>query len=183
MVMEQTRDLNDSHVGTRGFLRFIGLAMVAVGLVFTLVGVVNFFSAANGGGVPTRFWCVFVGLPLLGIGARVCKFAFFGATARYMANEVTPVGRDVVNHLAKNATDAVRQVATAAAEGVKASSGSNVVRLIRCHKCNADNELPVNFCKQCGAPLTKTRACAACKELNDPDARFCDSCGKPMAAT
>ena len=49
--------------------------------------------------------------------------------------------------------------------------------VVRCHKCNAENEPGDRFCGQCGAALAKTRPCPACGELNDPDARFCDNCG------
>ena len=57
---------------------------------------------------------------------------------------------------------------------INAASGGTVVR---CHKCNAENDTDAKFCDGCGAALTKTRACPACSELNDPDARFCDNCG------
>jgi predicted amidophosphoribosyltransferase len=83
--------------------------------------------------------------------------------------------------MAEGTKDAVRDVAAAVGEGLRAGGPSQEARVVRCHKCNADNETSANFCKACGAPLAKTKPCPSCGELNDPDARFCDNCGKPVA--
>ncbi|MBM4070828.1 MAG: zinc ribbon domain-containing protein [Planctomycetes bacterium] len=69
-------------------------------------------------------------------------------------------------------------MAAAVGKGFRAGSPA---RLLRYHKCNADNELPASCCKSCGTPLAKTRPCPGCRELNDPGARFCDHCGMTMA--
>ncbi|MCI0492222.1 MAG: zinc ribbon domain-containing protein, partial [Planctomycetes bacterium] len=95
--------------------------------------------------------------------------------------EVAPVGKDVVNYMAEGTKGAVRDMATAVGEGLRAGTPAKEVRIARCYKCNADNEATANFCKGCGTPLVKTKPCPSCGELNDPDARFCDSCGKAVA--
>jgi len=83
--------------------------------------------------------------------------------------------------MADGTKDAVRDVAAAVGEGLGTRGAAKEVRILRCHKCNADNEADARFCKSCGAPLAKTKPCPACSELNDPDARFCDHCGNALA--
>ncbi len=130
----------------------------------------------------TRYsWCAFLGLPLLALASGICKFAFMGAVTRYMANEVTAVGKDVVNDMADGTKDAVRDLASAVGGGLRADGPAEEVRIVRCQKCNTDNEAPATFCKACGAPFTKSKSCGNCGELNDPDARFCDNCGTSIA--
>lgn len=171
--------IDPKHSETRAWLRFFGPLLLGLGALFAIIGIGNFFWAFNSFEPPRYFWCAFIGLPLMGIGAAVCKFAYFGAVTRYMANEVAPVGKDVVNYMADGTKGAFRDLAGAIGEGFRHGS-DQTVRVVRCHKCNADNELPANFCKGCGAALTKTKPCGACQELNDADSRFCDNCGKPM---
>jgi hypothetical protein len=176
-----SRNIDPRHKETRALLRVAGPGVVLVGLIFTIIGMGSFFSSFGSFQPPRYFWCAFVGLPLVGLGGALCKFAFMGAVGRYMANEVAPVGKDVVNYMAEGTKDAVRDVAAAVGEGLRAGSPAGEVRVVRCHKCNADNEAPANFCKACGAPLAKSKPCPGCGELNDPDARFCDNCGKEVA--
>ena len=173
--------IDPRHGETRNILRVIGPAVVVVGLVFAAIGFGSFFSSFGSFEPPRYFWCAFVGFPLIALGGAICKFAFIGAVGRYMANEVAPVGKDVVNYMAEGTKDAVRDMATAVGEGLRAGTPAKEVRIVRCHKCNTDNEATANFCKGCGAPLVKTRQCSSCSELNAPDARFCHRCGKAVA--
>lgn len=174
--------LNQSgHYDTRKVLRVIGPIVAGVGLLLTIIGFGNALASMGEFGPPRLMWMIFVGMPLLFVGLVLCKFAFLGAVTRYMANEVAPVGKDVVNYLAAGTKDAVRDVAAAVGEGLRGEARPADVRILRCHKCNADNEASANFCKSCGAALAKTKPCPTCGELNDPDARFCDHCGKAVA--
>src|SRR5690606_22556282 len=104
----------------RDILRIVGPLIVLVGLAFTAVGMISFFSAFGGFGTPRYFWCAIVGFPLIGVGWKICVFAYMGAVSRYMANEVTPVGKDVANYMAKGTRGAVREVAAAVSEGFRA---------------------------------------------------------------
>ena len=97
------------HKATRSFLRVAGPAIAAVGLIFLIIGLVNFFSAFNGGGAPRLFWCFFVAIPLLFVGGVMCQFGFMGAIARYAAAEQVPVATDAANDLAEGTQDAVTQ--------------------------------------------------------------------------
>jgi len=172
--------IDPQHNEARNALRVVGPSVLIVGILLTVIGLGSFFASFGTFGPPRYFWCVFLGLPLMGLGGAICKFAFLGAVSRYMANELAPVGKDVVNYMAEGTKGAVRDVAAAVGEGIRAGAGPKEVRVVRCHKCNADNEPAAKFCKGCGASLGKSKACAGCGELNDPDARFCDSCGKVL---
>lgn len=180
-TIAMSRNIDPRHTETRRILRIVGPSVIIVGLIFTAIGFGSFFSSMGTFEQPSYFLCVFVGFPLIGLGGMICKFAFMGAIKRYMANEVAPVGKDVVNYMADGTKDAVRDVAAAVGAGLRDGAAASEVRILRCHKCNTDNEAPASFCKGCGAPLAKTKPCASCGELNDPDARFCDNCGKPIA--
>jgi len=173
---------SSGHKGARTILRVIGPIVLGVGLLFAAVGIGSFFSSfGTFGGPPRYFWCAFVGFPLSAIGFAICKFAFIGTVARYMASEVAPVGKDVVNYMADGSKGAVRDIASAIGEGLSSSNNDREVQIVRCHKCNENNEASSKFCKNCGMSLSKSVACSKCSELNDPDARFCDNCGQEIA--
>lgn len=172
--------MDDGHQEIKSVLRAIGPVMVAVGLLFLIVGIGSFFASFGSFGPPRYFWCAFVGMPILGVGVGICKFAFMGPVARYMANEIAPVGKDTFNYMADGTKDAVRDLAGAVGDGLRAGAGPEQARLVRCHKCNSDNDSAANFCNNCGAALSKSKACSSCHELNDPDARFCDNCGRQI---
>jgi hypothetical protein len=172
-----TRELDPQHKQKRETLRMVGPLVLGAGIIFTLIGLGSFFSSFGTFEFPRYFWCAFIGLPLIGVGISICRFAFLGAVSRYVADEVAPVGKDVVNYMADGTKDAIRDVASAVGEGLRGGASANPQRVVRCHKCNADNQVSANFCQGCGASLAKTKPCAACGESNDPDAKFCDNCG------
>ncbi|WP_397383974.1 hypothetical protein [Prosthecobacter sp.] len=107
------------HNKTRTFLRIAGPVVAAIGLIFTIIGVVSFFSSFGGFGPPRYFWCCFVGMPLLFVGFMMCMFGFIGAIARYAAAEQVPVTTDAINDLAEGTQGAVKTLARSIAEGVQ----------------------------------------------------------------
>jgi hypothetical protein len=175
--------MDRDHAGMRNALRVVGPVVLLVGIGFTLTGVLSFFSAfgnsSRGLEPPENFWCAFVGMPLVAIGSLICKFAFLGAVARYAANEVAPVGTDVVNYMADGTKDAIRDVAAAVGEGLRSEGSSTPELVVRCKECDTDNDESAAFCDNCGKPLSRPKQCA-CGKLNDQDARFCDSCGASL---
>jgi len=173
-----SHQMDPGHDGRRQVLRIIGPIVAAIGLIFTIVGFVSFFTSF-GTESPRYFWCVFVGLPLFGIGVGICGFAFLGAFTRYVANEAAPVGQDVVNYMAAGTRDAVRDVAQAVGEGFRAGNAAETRTTLHCPKCRAANDSEASYCKVCGAAL-KARPCENCGHVNSMDARFCNSCGKAM---
>jgi len=147
--------------------------MLVAGLVLTIVGFADFFSGFGdvGGGLGDtvevdqgngfgNFWMAFVGLALLGVGARVTFAAFLGEVARYGAAEVAPVARDTIDYLEKS-----RQEGTA----------------LTCAKCAGTSAADAKFCDDCG--LAFGRQCESCDRANDGDAKFCAGCGEPLAVT
>lgn len=111
------------HKKARSFLRVAGPVLMAVGLIFLIIGMVSFFSAFGGHGSPRLFWCCFVALPLLFVGGVMCMFGFMGSVARYSAAEQVPVATDVASDLAEGTQGAVKTMARAAAEGFKEGLG------------------------------------------------------------
>jgi hypothetical protein len=164
----------------RSILKSIGPAIAAIGVLLTVVGLISFFSSFGGFEPPRYFWCAIIGLPLLGVGVGITKFAYLGTITRYMAGEVAPVGKDVTNYMVSGTKDSIRDMATAAGEGFSSAQAGGASLRVRCHKCNAENNVAANFCDHCGAPLAKSKKCEKCGELNDPDARYCDHCGSAV---
>ena len=173
--------IDPGHTQIRSALRLVGPVVVAVGLLFTAIGIGSFFSSFGTFSPPRYFWCAFVGIPMIGFGAAICKFAFMGPVSRYMANEVAPVGRDVVNYMADGTQSAVRTVAAAVGQGLSASQAVSGGQIVLCPVCQEQNETDANYCKGCGNTLRASVACSKCGEANDADARFCDNCGQQLA--
>jgi hypothetical protein len=172
--------IDPQHRETRRLLRILGPGVVLAGLILTVIGIGSFFASFGTFGPPRYFWCAFLGLPLLGLGSAICKFAYFGAISRYMANEISPVGKDVANYLAHGTRGAVRTWASALGHGLRTGLADSPAHVLRCPKCHADNDDSANFCQSCGAALSTSTTCTRCGEHNDPDARFCDNCGQEL---
>src|SRR5215831_8060741 len=51
------------------------------------------------------------------------------------------------------------------------------LRLMRCLRCQHENEADAKFCEECAAPLA--RACAKCGRQLSPTAKFCPECAHP----
>jgi hypothetical protein len=173
---------NRQHKQTRDFLRVIGPLVLGTGVVFALIGFGSFFSAFGSfSGPPRYFWCAFVGLPLIGVGTFITKFAYMGAVTRYMANEITPVGTDVFNTVARDTKSSIRDIAAAIGSGLRDGTDlPGADPAVACPACSTPNETNASFCKGCGASLAK-RQCSHCGDEAASDARFCDSCGEPLA--
>jgi hypothetical protein len=123
--------LDASHAAKRNALRVVGVVLLVVGGLLTAAGLADFFSSFNSaGGFPTRFWMAFIGLPILGWGMRICKFAFLGDISRDTAGEVAPVARDTMDCL-----------------GFGGGGG------ITCPRCRRANDASAHFCEECGAPI------------------------------
>lgn len=142
----------------RSALRIVGPLLAGIGLLLVIAAMADFFSAFGSFSAepPRNFWMGFVGIPLLGVGIAISRFAYLGPASRYVAGEVTPVLRDTLGALGIGEKERV------------------------CTACGARNDADSRFCDACGKPLSQ--ACPSCGAQNDPDARFCDSCGNPLSA-
>lgn len=138
----------------RSAMRIVGPVTVGVGLLLTAIAMFDFFAAFGGFGMPGNFWMAFIGLPLIGIGAAITKFAYLGPASRYVAGEVTPTIRDTLGAL-----------------GI--GGGASV-----CPACGGRNAYDAAFCDDCGVPLRQT--CSSCGSANAGDAKFCKGCGREL---
>ena len=179
--MENQFKIDPGHGKPRAFFRVAGPVLAGLGALLFALGVIGFFTAFGGDGPPPFMWAPFVGIPLLAVGGWMCQFGYVGKVARYMAEEMAPVGKDTFNYMAEETQEGLRTATRAVAQGLsegginfgQGESATNV----RCHKCNALLDADARFCDQCGTAQAKTKPCPRCSEQNDPDARFCDNCG------
>lgn len=153
-----------------------------IGLALTAIGIGNFFYAFANGGMPSYFWCAFLGIPMTGVGLMLAQFGFLGALVRYQAGEVTPVVTDTFNDLAEGTQTGVRSMSKALGQGLSEGlgGGSTTSAQQTCPQCQAGNDVDARFCDACGSALAQVRVCAGCRKENDPQARFCDQCGKSL---
>jgi hypothetical protein len=175
--------MDENHGEARSALRTVGPIVAGVGGLLVLVGMVSFFSAFGGFGPPKHFWCAFLGMPILGVGIVLTKLGYMGRIARYMANEVAPVGKDTFNYMARGMRGSVQDLAAAVGAGLREGQqgpSSADDRGIACAKCGEQNDPTANFCKSCGLSIQSAAVCSACGDKNDADARFCDNCGKAL---
>ena len=113
------RLISPQHLKVRRALRIIGPVILVVGLLFTATGFISFLVAMGShSGPPKLFWCSFVGLPLMFVGAALSMFAFMGAVARYAAAEQAPVAADTFNYVAEHTQSGVKTVAKTITQGV-----------------------------------------------------------------
>lgn len=119
MKEDMNRLQASSHTSVRRFLRVLGPVLAMIGLGFTVIGIASFFSAFGSFGLPRLFWCAFIGMPVLFVGAAMCMFGFMGAIARYQAGEIAPVAKDTVNYMADGTKEGVRTVARTITEGIE----------------------------------------------------------------
>lgn len=159
-------DKKEKHERTKRILKIVGPIVAAAGLILAVVGFVSFFSSFGSGGMPSLFWCAFVGMPVFVIGLGITFTAFRREIATYHKNESAPV----INEFAEDIKPAVQSVASA----VRETAAQDAI----CPDCGEKNDADAKFCKNCGAALRKV--CPDCGEQNDADAKFCKSCGKSL---
>jgi len=174
-------DMTEKYSGIRVLLRVLGPLLIVTGLGFMFVGTADFFSAFNSHTFrgPDKFWMNFVGIPLIGIGTWMTRYGYLRVAVGYVAGEVAPVGKDVINYLGQETQGTVEEVARAAGQGIAEALGHETAEK-PCHKCQAMNDPDAAFCSSCGAALKKTKACPACGHANYDDAKFCDKCGRGL---
>jgi hypothetical protein len=174
MNREVGRLRDPAHEELRSTLRVVGPLVVLIGIFMVGYGVYDFGQRfGEHGRGPGKFWMCFLGIPILGFGAMITRFAFLGAAARYVAGETAPVVADTVNYVAHASRDVIRDAIGAVKDGLRDGDRDAVV----CSSCHEENDARAKFCDQCGAPLASKATCSECGEENGPDARFCSACG------
>lgn len=175
--------IDPGHRAPRDLFRILGPIILGLGILMIVISMVEFFSLFGSMREPRFIWMPFLGIPLLFVGGVMTQFGYMGKVARYMAQEMAPVGKDTFNYVADGTKDGVQTVAAAVGQGLATGGvalGGKPATKVRCHKCNALAEDGAKFCPQCASPLGKTKPCPNCRELNDPDAKFCDNCGQTI---
>jgi len=96
----------------RGILRTTGFILLTIGVLFFAVGVIDFFAAFAGPGMPTKFWCLFVGIPLIAFGLMCLKAGFLRTITGYVAGESAPVAKDTIQYVAQGIRPSIRDIAS-----------------------------------------------------------------------
>ena len=156
-------DDKKKHNLTKRGLQVIGIILILGGLACTVIGSVNFFSSIGSGEIPSLFWLLMIGLPMLTIGVAMLTFGFRREISSYVKNETVPV----LNEAGEELSPAAETLSKALKEGVADT--------LCCPGCGAENSAELQFCEQCGTALTKT--CPACGQTVSAQARFCGHCG------
>lgn len=144
------------QAAVRSFLRVGGPILFGIGLLLTIIGFANLFTAFGTFGAPSNFWLAFIGLPLMGVGSAMVRAGYLGPAVRYVAGEVAPSVRDTLGFVGRGADE------------------------VTCANCGFKNRVDAKFCDHCGAALSIF--CPTCGRPNAPDATFCDECGKPLTS-
>ena len=107
------------HSSFRTAMQVWGPVVLASGLLLTATAIGSFFLAMSGGGAPRFFWCAFLGMPMMFVGAVMSMLGYIGTVQRYLAGETAPVAKDMVNYMGENTQPGLKAMAKAVAEGVK----------------------------------------------------------------
>lgn len=153
------------HLKVKTILKVAGIVTLVAGVAFAITGFVNFFSSFGSDHAPELFWCLFVGLPLIGVGVSLCGFGFRREVTRYIKNESVPV----INEAGEELKPAIGSV-------VKAINENDAAENL-CPECGKPNDDGAAFCRHCGKPLFIT--CPKCGEKVRRGA-FCDKCGAKL---
>ncbi|MCC5847365.1 MAG: SHOCT domain-containing protein [Verrucomicrobia bacterium] len=95
----------------RNTLRAIGFVLLPIGGVFAAIGLIDFFTAFGGSRMPTKFWCLFVGLPLVAFGVMCLQAGFLRTISGYVAGESAPVAKDTLQYVGEGMRPTIRNIA------------------------------------------------------------------------
>ena len=168
-MAERNKKTNRTKLG----LKVLGFIFTAGGLTCTVIGSASFFSALGSGELPTLFWLLIAGLPMLTIGASLLTFGFrkeLPATAIQIAR--------AGENLPTVAAQTVREGENSPIEPAPLPEQTPKKATLRCPECGAENDAELNFCEQCGSELTKP--CPHCGKPVGAHAAFCGHCGKKI---
>ncbi len=116
-----------SNSAVRTGMRGAAIILLPIGAVFLGIGVIDFLGSFGGHGFPTKFWCAFIGIPMLSIGMFCFKAGFLRSISGYVAGETAPVVRDTARYVTDGLRPAMRE--SAAGEGKPARENDPIQRL------------------------------------------------------
>ena len=109
--MKKQPPYENQNAGIRIALRVIGFIILPAGALFAAIGLIDFFSAFGSFHPPTKFWCAFVGLPLIGLGIACLKAGYLRAIGGYVAGETAPVATDTLKYVSDELRPSIRDLA------------------------------------------------------------------------
>lgn len=165
--------MNPNHEQTKQKLKKVGLALLIVGGICFLVGIVDFFASFGSFRAPTLFFFSFIGLPMVGVGGMLTMTAHQREIQQYHANEMAPV----INETAEDISPAITTIASAMREGFAQETGEKPLTPT-CPACASPVSTTDKFCAECGAPLART--CPQCSATLEADDKFCPQCGTKL---
>ena len=168
-MAERNKKTNRTKLG----LKVLGFIFTAGGLTCTVIGSASFFSALGSGELPTLFWLLIAGLPMLTIGASLLTFGFRKEPPA-TAIQIARAGEN----LPTVAAQTVREGENSPIEPAPLPEQTPKKATLRCPECGAENDAELNFCEQCGSELTKP--CPHCGKPVGAHAAFCGHCGKKI---
>ena len=190
---------------TKRGLTALGILLTAGGLICTVIGSVSFFGALGSGELPSLFFLIVAGLPMMTVGVAMLMFgvrktayrttdgtttgAAGGTTvgtaeSQNKAREDMPHADGVGGETAECAAGAASEAAiVTASTGERPAADLAKARepkpdVTACPACGAENSAALKFCESCGAPLEKT--CPHCGRPVSANAAFCGHCGKKI---
>lgn len=96
----------------RRLLRFLGFVLTPIGVIFTIIGLIDFFAVFGGEtAFPTKFWYLFIGLPLTFAGIACLQAGYLKTIGKYVAGESVPVVTESVRYTARELRPAFREYA------------------------------------------------------------------------
>lgn len=162
------------HNATKKKLRIIGIILLVIGAACAITGFLDFSLCFVSTTVPTLFFLIFLGFPMIFIGTVLLIFGFKKEIGTYIKNESVPV----INEAADELKPAVKSVVSAVKEGLKGEEPKDEQSERVCPHCGKHNDADHTFCAYCGKPLEKV--CPVCGEKQDPGDVFCGKCGAKL---
>lgn len=161
--MDDNDNKNLKHEKTKKILKIVGPVVALCGLGLAIMGFVDMIISTQNEEMPSLFWGLMAGLPMLGIGGMICLMGYRRELSRYVKNESVPV----INEAGEEITPAVSAIA-----GAVKGTEENI-----CPHCGKGNADDAKFCRHCGGELTIT--CPVCGE-KVKDGKFCEKCGAKL---
>lgn len=94
-------------------MKAAGLILLAIGIIFIVIGVADFAHAFKSEERPEKFWTFFVGFPLFAFGAMCTMIGFHREIVKYMKDETMPVTKEAAKELKAALTEDEKADATA----------------------------------------------------------------------
>jgi ribosomal protein L40E len=166
--------INKNHQQKKTIIRILGILSLTVGIILTIISITDIISPPSTSFFmeqeKSRAGLGFIGLPLIFIGSALTFSGYMGEVARYQAQEMAPVKKDVFNYMADGTKEGIKTITKSIFEGLNGES--------LCPQCHTKNDADAKFCDNCGKKIITTKECPYCNAKNDSDAQYCDNCGE-----